>query len=188
MKRGLFLLFFSFTLVAFSQQVQRIDVVEKSNDVTVIAAFVKANPTHPKVPMLKRRMATLMSPTGAGEASAKPTVKPLNTDKMAKTVNKNSGSGQPSAQNQKTAELLTHIFNNDPNRKEAYVRIINKSKCRLVVKLSGKKFYNLDVPANNDNYILVPKGKYVITTSVCDAKYSSSKDISQDVEITLKGK
>ena len=41
---------------------------------------------------------------------------------------------------------------------------------------------------SNDNYILVPKGKYVITTSVCDAKYSSSKDISQDVEITLKGK
>ena len=187
MKKGLFFLFFLVTFLPFAQQVQRIDIVEKSNDVTVIAAFVKANPTHPKVPMLKRRMATLMSPTGSGEASAKPTVKPMDTDKMAKTVSRSSGSG-PSAQNQKTAELLTHIFNNDPNRKEAYVRIINKSKCRLVVKISGKKFYNLDVPANNDNYILIPKGRYVLTTSVCDAKYSSSKDINQDVEITLKGK
>ncbi len=185
MKRGLFILLFSFSFLAFSQQVQRIDIVEKSNDVTVIAAFVKAYPTHPKVPMLKRRMATLMSSTGAGSPAAKPTVKPLNTEKIAKSVNSGSGSSSPSGQNQKTAELLTHIFNNDPNRKEAYVRIINKSKCRLIVKISGKKFYNLDVPANNDNYILIPKGKYVLTTSVCDAKYSSSKDINQDIEITL---
>jgi hypothetical protein len=53
------------------------------------------------------------------------------------------------------------------------------------VKISGKKFYNLDVPAKNQNYILVDKGYYTLTTSVCDAKYSSVKNINKDIVVTL---
>ena len=107
---------------------------------------------------------------------------------MSNAVKRDEADGS-NDKNKKTAELLTHIFNNDPNRKEAYVRIINKSKCNLIVKISGgKKFYNLNVPARNDNYILIPKGSYTITTMVCDAKYSSNKKIEKDVEITLNSK
>lgn len=55
----------------------------------------------------------------------------------------------------------------------------------LIVKISGKKYYNLTVPAKGENFILVDKGEYVMTTSVCDAKYSSLKKITQDIEIAL---
>jgi len=87
--------------------------------------------------------------------------------------------------NKKTAAMLTHLFNNDMNKNEAYVNIKNRSSCNLVVKISGKKYYNLTVPAKGQNFILIDKGEYVLTTMVCDAKYSSIKKVTQDIEIAL---
>ncbi|PWW17115.1 MULTISPECIES: DUF6759 domain-containing protein [unclassified Chryseobacterium] len=91
----------------------------------------------------------------------------------------------PSEENKRTAAMLTHLFNNDINKNEAYINIKNRSTCNLIVKISGKKYYNLSVPAKGENFILVDKGEYVLTTMVCDAKYSSLKKISQDIEIAL---
>ncbi len=96
-----------------------------------------------------------------------------------------SKSAGPSEENKKTAAMLTHLFNNDLNKNEAYINIKNRSACNLIVKISGKKYYNLTVPAKGENFILVDKGEYVMTTSVCDAKYSSLKKITQDIEIAL---
>ena len=90
-----------------------------------------------------------------------------------------------SEQNKRTAAMLTHLFNNDPMEKEAYINIKNRSKCNLIVKINGKKYYNLDVPANGQNFLLVEKGEYILTTMVCDAKYSSLKKINKDIEIEL---
>ncbi|MDR6373237.1 hypothetical protein J2795_004396 [Chryseobacterium bernardetii] len=100
---------------------------------------------------------------------------------------KSAGSSKsgPSEENKRTAAMLTHLFNNDLNKNEAYVNIKNRSACNLIVKISGKKYYNLTVPARGENFILVDKGEYVMTTSVCDAKYSSVKKITQDIEIAL---
>ncbi|SIS86398.1 hypothetical protein SAMN05421786_102662 [Chryseobacterium ureilyticum] len=95
-----------------------------------------------------------------------------------------SNSG-PSEENKKTAAMLTHLFNNDINKNEAYINIKNRSSCNLIVKISGKKYYNLSVPARGQNFILIDKGEYVLTTMVCDAKYSSLKKITQDIEIAL---
>ncbi|UKB80114.1 DUF6759 domain-containing protein [Chryseobacterium sp. MEBOG07] len=92
---------------------------------------------------------------------------------------------EPSEENKRRAAMLTHLFNNDVNKSEAYVNIKNRSSCNLIVKISGKKYYNLTVPAKGENFILVDKGEYVMTTMVCDAKYSSLKKIEQDIEIAL---
>ncbi|MDQ0783405.1 DUF6759 domain-containing protein [Chryseobacterium sp. W4I1] len=92
---------------------------------------------------------------------------------------------EPSEANKKTAAMLTHLFNNDVNKNEAYINIKNRSSCNLIVKISGKKYYNLSVPAKGQNFILIDKGEYVLTTMVCDAKYSSLKKITQDIEIAL---
>lgn len=127
-----------------------------------------------------------------------------NTDKVTNAINalkeerlasyasagtaKSAGSSvksEPSEANKKTAAMLTHIFNNDINKNEAYINIKNRSSCNLIVKISGKKYYNLSVPAKGENFILIDKGEYVLTTMVCDAKYSSLKKITQDVEIAL---
>lgn len=96
-----------------------------------------------------------------------------------------SAKSEPSEANKKTAAMLTHLFNNDINKNEAYINIKNRSSCNLIVKISGKKYYNLSVPAKGENFILIDKGEYVLTTMVCDAKYSSLKKITQDVEIAL---
>ncbi|MDM1554195.1 hypothetical protein PYS58_13640 [Chryseobacterium indologenes] len=127
-----------------------------------------------------------------------------NTDKVNNAINalkeerlatyasagatKSAGSSvksEPSEANKKTAAMLTHLFNNDINKNEAYINIKNRSSCNLIVKISGKKYYNLSVPARGENFILIDKGEYVLTTMVCDAKYSSLKKITQDVEIAL---
>ncbi|REC73650.1 hypothetical protein DRF60_19150 [Chryseobacterium elymi] len=92
---------------------------------------------------------------------------------------------EPNEAHKKTAAMLTHIFNNDMNKNEAYINIKNRSSCNLIVKISGKKYYNLSVPAKGQNFILIDKGEYVLTTMVCDAKYSSIKKVTQDIEIAL---
>lgn len=163
--------------------------VENSTDPRVIANFIKSNPNHPKTPEFKRKLLAVINndkTPGKKAAVAKPTVAPISTAKLTNVIKKDvAKTGGVSEKNKKTAELLTHIFNTDPNSRTAYIQIINKSKCNLIVKVSGKRFYNLDVPANNQNYIMVDKGSYSVTTSVCDAKYSSSKNINKDIVITL---
>lgn len=103
----------------------------------------------------------------------------------AKSAGKTSSKAEPSEENKRTAAMLTHLFNNDISKNDAYINIKNRSSCNLIVKISGKKYYNLTVPARGENFILIDKGEYVLTTMVCDAKYSSLKKIDKDIEIAL---
>lgn len=96
-----------------------------------------------------------------------------------------SSKAEPSEEAKRTAAMLTHLFNNDTNKNDAYINIKNRSSCNLIVKITGKKYYNLSVPAKGQNFILIDKGEYVLTTMVCDAKYSSLKKIDKDIEIAL---
>ncbi|GEN67577.1 hypothetical protein CRH01_21450 [Chryseobacterium rhizosphaerae] len=96
-----------------------------------------------------------------------------------------SSKSEASEENKRRAAMLTHLFSNDINKNEAYVNIKNRSSCNLIVKINGKKYYNLSVPAKGENFILIDKGEYILTTMVCDAKYSSLKKINQDIEIAL---
>lgn len=186
---------------------------ETSNEPRIIAGFLKQNPGHARTDFFKKRLITIIMADNSPEA--KPTIKPLSKDKIEKIVNNselNKGKTIPvntsntatpqrnvtyasvgntskksevSDKNRKTAAMLTHIFNDDPSDKEAYINIKNRSNCRLIVKISGKKYYNLDVPAKGQNFVLIDKGEYVLTTMVCDAKYSSLKKITKDIEIQL---
>lgn len=163
----------------------------KSDDPKVIAKFVKDNPNDPNVPELKRKLIAIYNSkkSPAQKAStAKPEVKPLSKEKLKSDIKKDvKTTGKVSEDNKKRADLLTHMFSNDPNRKQAYVQIVNKSKCNLIVKISGKKFYNLTIPANNQNFILIDKGTYTLSSSICDAQYSATKNINTDISISLGG-
>lgn len=193
------------TVIIYTEQ-----EAETSDNPRVIAGFLKQNPGHAKTDKLKRKLVTIIMADNSPEA--KPTIKPLSKDKIVKIVANNElNSGKniatvakasipanktnfasaaskksgASEQGKRTANMLTHLFSNDANKNEAYVNIRNKSKCNLIVKISGKKYYNLDVPARGQNFILVDKGEYVLTTAVCDAKYSSLKKITKDIELEL---
>ncbi|MFY1048349.1 DUF6759 domain-containing protein [Chryseobacterium sp. GP-SGM7] len=189
-----------------------LEEAESTAEARIIAGFIKQNPGHQKNDALKRKLMDIIMADNSVEA--KPTIRPISKDKIEKIVSNNElnkgkdlastakaatptrtvnyaavgSSGkksEPSAEAKKTASYLTHLFNTDPNDNEAYINIKNKSKCRLIVKISGKKYYNLDVPANGQNFVMVEKGEYVLTTSVCDAKYSSLKKVTRDIEIAL---
>ncbi len=188
---------------------------ETTAEARVVAGFLKQNPGHAKTDYFKKKLiqmimannspeakptikavsedkirqmvldnnklnnANTIAAAGTGSANTERTV---NYAGIAGTSKKSSGASE---QNKKTAAMLTHLFNNDPMDKEAYINIKNRSKCRLIVKINGKKYYNLDVPPNGQNFLLVEKGEYVLTTMVCDAKYSSLKKINKDIEIEL---
>ncbi len=178
----LLLILLVFSTFSFSQTSQELDKAMLSKDPNVIAEFIKKYPNNKNTPFLQRK---LNSMAGSGNAAAKPSIQPLNTEKLEKQVEKSEAKGEPDAKAKRTAEVLTHLFNNDPNKKDAYVLIRNKSECNLIVKFEGKKFYNLDVPKMGENYILVQKGTYRITTMICNAQYASVKNITQDLEINL---
>lgn len=176
------------SIYSFAQSKYTAEQVEKSMDAQVIANFIKFNPTHPKTPEFKRKLFAVINNDKTPKQQArvaKPTVTPINTSKLANEVKRDVARNGSNTKHKRTEDLLNHLFNTDSSSKNAYVQIVNKSKCNLIVKISGKKFYNLDVPANNQNFLLIDKGSYVITTSVCDAKYSSTKNIGKDIVITL---
>ncbi|SDH52845.1 DUF6759 domain-containing protein [Chryseobacterium taeanense] len=187
---------------------------EATAEARVVAGFLKQNPGHAKTDYFKRKLMQIVMASNSPEAKPtiksvseekiKQMVLESNSLNNSKTIAANTGSSKaertvnyasvgssgkkssgPSEKNKKTAAMLTHLFNDDPMDKEAYINIKNRSKCNLIVKINGKKYYNLDVPANGQNFLLVEKGEYILTTMVCDAKYSSLKKINKDIEIEL---
>lgn len=182
--------FFALFLSVFSLAQSNVSVaqVENSTDPQVIATFIKSNPNHPKTPEFKRKLIAVINNNKSASQQtkvAKPSVKSINTAKLSSAIKKDVAKDGTNDKHKRTADLLNHLFNSDPSSKTAYVQIINRSKCNLIVKISGKRFYNLDIPAKNQNFILVDKGTYNLTTSVCDAKYSSTKNIGKDIVVTL---
>ncbi|MBA5247764.1 hypothetical protein H1R16_06245 [Marnyiella aurantia] len=157
---------------------------QMSNDPKVIATFIKDNPGDPGVADLRIKLVQLITP--ANDIAAKPRVVPLTKGKLVKEVRADLKDGV-NDKSKMAAKVLNHLFDNSPNKREAYVQIVNRSACNLIVKFSGKgSYYNLDVKANNQSYILIDKGNYLVTTSICDAKYSSAKNINKDIAITLR--
>ncbi len=198
------------TLIIYTEQ-----DAESTKEARIIAGFLKQNPGHAKTDYFKRKLIEIImadnspeakptiTPLSKGEVAkmAKNESKVATNKTMASntksasatpsrevnyaSVGNASKKNEPSEQSKRTAAMLTHMFNNDPMDKEAYINIKNRSKCNLIVKITGKKYYNLDVPAKGQNFILIDKGEYVLTTMVCDAKYSSLKNITKDIEIQL---
>lgn len=181
-------MFLFISIFVYTQSKYTVAQVEKSTDAQVIANFIKYNPSHPKTAEFKRKLFAVINndktPTQQARV-AKPTVTAVNTTKLKNEIKRDVAKNGTNTSHKRTEDLLNHLFNSDPRSRTAYVQIVNKSKCNLIVKISGKRFYNLDVPANNQNFILVDKGSYSVTTSVCDAKYSSTKNIGKDIVITL---
>lgn len=89
------------------------------------------------------------------------------------------------AKHENTAKVLSHLFDSNPNKKEAYVKVKNRSKCPITVTFSGNTTVNLSVPANGENHTLVPKGNTRIFSMVCGAQYQKTKNISGDYEMIL---
>ncbi|WP_238555540.1 DUF6759 domain-containing protein [Chryseobacterium sp. P1-3] len=80
---------------------------------------------------------------------------------------------------EKTVKLLNAMFNEDITRKEAILLFRNNSDCNIVLRVEGKDYYNLAVPAHGENFVVINKGSYTLSSNVCDMKYTSLKDIKK---------
>lgn len=85
----------------------------------------------------------------------------------------------------KTVKLLNAMFNEDISSKEVILLFRNNSDCNLVVRINGKDFYNMAVPAKSENFIVIRKGNYTLSSNVCDILYSSKKEIGKSIFLTI---
>jgi hypothetical protein len=78
------------------------------------------------------------------------------------------------------------MFDEDITSKEAVLLFRNNSDCNIILRIEGKNFYNLAVPAHGENFIILNKGSYTLNSNVCDVKYSSQKDIKKSIFVVIE--
>ena len=195
-KNYLLLLFFTLAL-SCSTQSKHDDIMLNTNIPEIEKYLEKAHPEDPKRKLLKSKLIALKNKEWTkGAATAKPMeVRPVITE-IPQNFKKNPISEDSdefkklmavttSGHKEKTVQLLNSLFSEDINNKEAILLFRNNSDCNLVLKITGKKFYNLAVPAHNENFIVLDKDQYSISGNVCDVKYVSQKQISKNLQIVI---
>jgi len=196
-KNSLIILFFSLTLSCSTQTANHDDILKNTN-ISEIEEYLKnAHPEDPKKNILKSKLIALKNKEWTkGALTAKPMeVRPIITEFPQNIKNKGFSDDSEefkkliaetsSEHKEKTLKLLNTMFNEDINSNEAILLFRNNSDCNMVLKINGKKFYNLPVPAHNENFIVLDKDNYSISGNVCDVKYSSQKQIKKNIQIVI---
>lgn len=196
-KNYLIILFFTLTSSCSTQKSNHEDILKNTN-ITEIEEYLKtAHPEDPKRRILKSKLIALKnSEWTKGSATAKPMeVRPIITEIpqnfKANLIAKDSEefkklmSETSSEHKEKTVQLLNAMFSEDINSKEAILLFRNNSDCNLVLKISGKKFYNLAVPAHNENFIVLDKDQYSLSSNICDVEYASKRLINKNIQIAI---
>jgi len=196
-KNTLFLLFFALTLSCSTQEKKRGDILTTTN-ISEIEEYLKnAHPEDPKKHILQSKLIALKnSEWTKGARTAKPMeVRPIITEFPQNVKGKSFQDDSEEFKRliaetspehkQKTVKLLNAMFNEDINSNEAILLFRNNSDCNMVLKISGKKFYNLAVPSHNENFIILDKDDYSISGNVCDVKYSSQKQIKKNIQVVI---
>lgn len=184
-----------FSALHFSAQKKKSDIL-KSTNIKEIENFLRvAHPDDPRRSVLKPKLISLRNSTWmkAGKpsfASLKPVVTEIprsvmqqhnaEAEEFRKLLDENSGNHQ-----KKTVKLLNQLFNNDVSNKEAILLLQNNSDCNMIVRIQGNEFYNLAVPAHGENSVVIKKGDYQLSSNVCDARYSSTKNIAKNMLVIL---
>lgn len=196
-KNSLIILFFALTLSCSTQTNSHDDILKNTNIKEIEEYLKKTHPEDPKKRILQSKLIALKNKEWTkGAANAKPMeVRPIISD-IPQNFNTNSLSRDSeefkklmaetsSEHKDKTVKILNTMFSEDINNKEAILLFRNNSDCNLVLKISGKKFYNLPVASHNENFVVVDKDLYSISGNVCDVKYTSQKQISKNIQIIL---
>lgn len=198
-KKILGFFFFGLMLSSCASNGDRSDIL-KSNSINEIEEYLgKTHPEDPKRRILKQRIIALKN---AGWTKGAKDAKPMEARPLFMELTDHSGKKKNSETNHevfkklmaetsdehrdKTKTLLNNMFNDDLSQNEAILLLKNNSDCDLVLEISGKKFYNLAIPAKGENFIVINKDLYTFSGNVCDVKYQSSKDIRKSVVVVLK--
>ncbi|MDN3691069.1 hypothetical protein QWZ06_01685 [Chryseobacterium tructae] len=197
-KKILTILFFTFLTPAFTYAQKASKDILKSTNIKEIEEYLKnAHPDDPKRSVLKPKLIALKnSEWTKGASTAKPMeARPVIADipkNAMKDPNSNEAEefkrliAETSAEHkEKTEQLLNTMLNEDITKKESILLFKNNSDCNIVLRIEGKDYYNLAVPAHGENFIIVNKGLYTLNSNVCDMKYFSQKDIKRSIFVTI---
>ncbi|MCT2562298.1 DUF6759 domain-containing protein [Chryseobacterium herbae] len=171
----------------------------KSTNIRDIEEYLKnAHPEDPKRSVLKPKLIALKNAEWTkGAAKAKPMeARPVMTDIPNRFMrNSNSEDAEEfkklitetsDQHKEKTVQLLNAMFDEDITRKEAVLLFRNNSDCNIILRIEGKTFYNLAVPAHGENFIVLNKGSYTLNSNVCDIRYTSAKDIKKSIFLVIE--
>ncbi|MGN7864452.1 DUF6759 domain-containing protein [Chryseobacterium sp.] len=197
-KKFLTIIFFAFLLPGFTYAQKGSKDILKSTNIREIEEYLKnAHPDDPKRSVLKPKLIALKNAEWTkGARTAKPMeARPIISD-IPKSIMRNPASDDAeefkrlivessSEHKEKTVKLLNAMFNEDITRKEAILLFKNNSDCNIVLRIEGKDYYNLAVPAHGENFIVINKGSYTLSSNVCDMKYISQKDIKKSIFVTI---
>lgn len=83
------------------------------------------------------------------------------------------------------AESLEVLLGDDPDENRVSLIINNSSNCNVIVRFAGEKSYNLPIPKNSRNFIVIPKGTYAMGANLCRSRFSSTKTFYDSATMTL---
>lgn len=197
-KKILTILFFTFLTPGLIYAQKGSKDILKSTNIKEIEEYLKtAHPDDPKRSVLKPKLIALKnSEWTKGARTAKPMeARPVIAD-IPKNAMKDPNSNEAEEfkrllaetsveHKEKTAQLLNTMLNEDITKKESILLFKNNSDCNIVLRIEGKDYYNLAVPAHGENFIIINKGVYTLNGNVCDMKYFSQKDIKRSIFVTI---
>jgi hypothetical protein len=170
----------------------------ESKDINKIENYLKnTHPDDPKRNILKSKLIALKNAEWTkGKNNAKPMeARPVISEIPSGAIRKpNSDEAEEfkrliastsKEHKEKAVKLLNAMFNEDISSKEIILLFKNQSDCNLVLKIQGKDFYNMAVPAKGENFIVINKGTYTLYGNVCDVVYSSKKDLNKSLFLTI---
>lgn len=198
-KKSLITLLFITLISCSSADVQKNSTnILESKNVKEIESFLQtAHPEDPRRSVLKPKLIALKNEEWTkGKKNAKPMQARPIISEIPNSVMRNSNSAEAeefkrlitsasTEHKDKTAKLLNTMFNEDISSKEVILLFKNQSDCNLVLRIQGKNFYNMAIPSHGENFMVINKGTYTLTSNVCDVLYSSQKDIHKSIFLTI---
>lgn len=170
----------------------------ESKNIPEIERFLKTcHPDDPRKSVLKPKLIALKNSewTKGGKDAHPMEARPVITEIPSHLMNASNSSeaeefkrliaSTSSQHKDKTVKLLNAMFNEDISSKEVILLFRNNSDCNLVVRINGKDFYNMAVPAKSENFIVIRKGNYTLSSNFCDILYSSKKEIGKSIFLTI---
>lgn len=170
----------------------------QSTNIQEIENFLKtAHPEDPRRIVLKPKLVALKNAEWTkGAKSAKPMeARPIVMEVPNSVIrNENSSEAEEfkkliaessTQHKEKTVKLLNTLFDQDITKKEAIVLIQNNSDCNMIVRIQGKDFYNLAIPAHGENSLVLNKGTYQFSSNICGSRYLSNKEITKSIVVIL---
>lgn len=190
-------LFVLISSISYAQKSSSKNILKSTNIQEIEEYLRTCHPEDPKKSVLKPKLIALKNEEWTkGKKDAKPMeARPVITE-IPNSVMKDANSKDAEdfkrlisetkkSHKEKTVKLLNAMINEDISKKEVILLLKNNSDCNLVLRIEGKDFYNMAIPAHGENFIVINKGSYTLNSNVCDVKYNSQKSIKKNMFLTI---